>query len=447
MRNVRGSSLALLSIFVALLCYLSYFVARHETTTLLACYFGLFVLYSYVIVKERDLNFWLAGAILLRVSLLFVLPNLSDDFYRFIWDGRLWMVGQHPFAALPSDFLQQNIQGLDAALFDKLNSKEHFTVYPPVAQLIFWLSVKISPNSVLGSVIVMRIFIILSEVGSVMIMMRLLDRFQLHKKNALLYALNPLVILELTGNLHFEALVIFFLLLSVWLLTAERVIPAAMSFAFAVGTKLLPLIFLPLMLRALGFRNAAVFYLVTGLSCLVLFIPMYDLQALAGFSNSLDLYFKKFEFNASLYYLVREYGFWKVGYNTIQHVGWKLGLVSAIFIAAYAFIFSAYYQGLWRKKVGHIDSRLFKGFLFTLLIYLFFATTVHPWYIIPLVAFSVFTKFRFSILWTALIFLTYAGYTQEGFSENLWVTAFEYLIVFGCLGYELIWKERELNYQ
>ncbi len=441
MRNVRGSSLALLSIFAVLLCYLSYFVARHETTVLLACYFGLFVLYSYIIVKEQSTNFWLVSAILLRVSLLFVLPNLSDDFYRFIWDGRLWTEGLHPFAALPSDFLQQNIPGLDSSLFDKLNSKEHFTVYPPVAQFIFWLSVKIFPNSVLGSVIVMRIIIILSEVGSILIMMKLLERFQLPKKNVLLYALNPLVILELTGNLHFEALVIFFLLLSVWLLKAERVIPAAMSFAFAVGSKLLPLIFLPLMLRALGLRNAALFYLVTGLSCMVLFIPMYDLEALSGFSNSLDLYFNKFEFNASLYYLVREYGFWKVGYNTIQQVGWKLGLVSAIFIKAYAFIFNANHQGLWRKKVGNIDSGLFSSFLFTLLIYLFFATTVHPWYIIPLAAFSVFTKFRFTVFWTALIFLTYIGYSQQGFSEKLWATAFEYVIVFGYLGYELIWRE------
>ncbi len=447
MRNVRGSSLALLPIFVALLCYLSYFVARHETTVLLACYFGLFVLYSYIIVKEQSTNFWLVSAILLRVSLLFVLPNLSDDFYRFIWDGRLWTEGLHPFAALPSDFLQQNIPGLDATLFDKLNSKEHFTVYPPVAEFIFWISVKISPNSVIGSVIVMRIIIILSEVCSILIMMKMLERFQLPKKNVLLYALNPLVILELTGNLHFEALVIFFLLLSVWLLTAERVIPAAISFALAVGSKLLPLIFLPLMLRAIGFRNAALFYFVTGLSCLVLFIPMYGLEALSGFSNSLDLYFNKFEFNASLYYLVREYGFWKVGYNTIQHVGWKLGLVGTIFIVAYAFIFNAYHQGFWRKKVGNIDSSLFNGFLFTLLIYLFFATTVHPWYIIPLAAFSVFTKFRFTVFWTAWIFLTYIGYSQQDFSEKLWATAFEYAIVFGYLGYELIWRERELSQQ
>ena len=376
-----------------------------------------------------------------------MLPNLSDDFYRFIWDGRLWTVGQHPFAALPSDFLQQNIPGLDATLFDKLNSKEHFTVYPPVAQLIFWLSVKIAPNSVLGSVIVMRIFIILSEVGSVMIMIRLLERFHLPKKNALIYALNPLVILELTGNLHFEALVIFFLLLSVWFLTAEKLFPGAVAFAFAIGVKLLPAIFLPLMLGFMGFRRAFTFYLITGLTCMFLFMPLYDSQILAGFSESLHLYFNNFEFNASIYYLVREYGFWKVGYNIIQHTGWKLGLISAILIGAYAFPVTASHQKSSFEKKDTVNHEVLSGFLFTLLIYLSFATTVHPWYIIPLAAFSVFTRFRFSVIWTALIFLTYIGYSQNGFSEKLWTTAFEYVIVFGYLGYEFIWRERELSHQ
>lgn len=450
MRNVRASSFALLFLFVALTGYLSYGVARYETTVLISCYIGLFVLYSFVFQKESEINFWLTGAIIIRVSLLLVLPNLSDDFYRFIWDGRLWVAGEHPFAALPTDFLNQRIPGLDAALFEKLNSKEYFTIYPPVAQFVFWVSTSTSSalaNSILGSVVVMRILILLAEAGSIILMLRLLEWFQLPRKNVLLYALNPLVILELTGNLHFEVFVIFFLLLSVWLLTNEKIFPAAVAFAFAIGVKLVPVIFLPLLLGVFAFRKVITFYLVVGFTCVLLFLPMYDQQVLAGFSTSISLYFKSFEFNASLYYLVREYGFWKVGYNTIQNTGWKLGMVSAIFIAVYAFLFKTGKQGSSNEKNRIVNSSLLSGFLFTLLIYLSFATTVHPWYITSLAAFSIFTKWRFGILWTALIFLTYIGYSQNGYSERLWITASEYLIVFGYLGYELLWKEDELNYR
>ena len=437
MRNVRVLSLALLFLFVGLTCYISYGVARHESVVLVLCYVALFALYGFISQKEINIDFWLAGSILIRISLLFVLPNLSDDFYRFIWDGRLWSAGEHPFAALPRDFLSQNIPGLDITLFEKLNSKEHFTIYPPLAQFIFWLSVKIFPQSIIGSVMVMRTFVIFSEVGSLAIMIKLLDRFHLPKQNALLYALNPLVILELTGNLHFEAFVIFFLLLCVWMMTYQKMIPAAIAFAFAIGMKLVPIILLPLMLRVLGVQRAFIFYLVTGLSCLLLFIPMYDSQVMAGFLDSLNLYFSNFEFNASIYYLVREYGFWKVGYNTIQNTGWKLGLISAILIGTYSFLFSTGRQESSHGNGKTVYKDLLIGFLFTLLIYLSFATTVHPWYTTTLAAFSVFARFRFGLIWTGLIFLTYIGYTQEGFSENLWITAFEYSMVFGYLGYEL----------
>ncbi|MEQ9229236.1 MAG: hypothetical protein RIF46_01035, partial [Cyclobacteriaceae bacterium] len=81
--------------------------------------------------------------------MLFATPSLSDDFYRFIWDGRLLAHGIHPFAELPGFYLDPslNIPGIDQSLFDNLNSKEYFTIYPPFAQLIFLISVLIFPKS------------------------------------------------------------------------------------------------------------------------------------------------------------------------------------------------------------------------------------------------------------------------------------------------------------
>ncbi len=443
MRNLRVSSFAVFFLFLAFTYYLVYALARSQTMELMVCYGILFVLYVWVYKKETNITFWLIAAVIIRLSLLTTWPSLSDDLYRFVWDGRLWAAGIHPFIALPSDLLTQHIPGADAALFEKLNSKDHFTCYPPLAEFVFWLSVKISPDSVKGSAIVMRGLILLAEIGNIALLVKLIRRLGQPPKNVLLYALNPLIILELTGNLHFEAFVIFFLLLSVWLLTSDRVVPAAVSFSLAVAAKLIPLIFLPAMLAVLGWRKALVFYAVTGLCLLILFIPMYDEQVLYGFSQSLNLYFQKFEFNASLYYIVREYGFWKVGYNTIQSTGWKLAVVSGLLILAYSL-----FWGIRRQQ--HItdgttdsilpfklDREIFNAFIFILLIYLLFTTTVHPWYITPLIAFSVITRFRFVLFWAALVFLTYAGYSPDGFTENLSIMVFEYAAVALYLGIEL----------
>ncbi|HRG77951.1 MAG TPA: hypothetical protein PL167_00005, partial [Cyclobacteriaceae bacterium] len=342
--------------------------------------------------------------------------------------------GYHPFYELPSVYVQQGISGVDQELFSKLNSPEYFTIYPPVSQFVFWLSVKISPQSILGSVIGMRIILLLAEAGTVLIMYKLLKRLSLSLVNTLLYALNPLVIIELTGNLHFEGLVIFFVLLSVYLLLNNRWMTSALSIALAIGSKLVPLIFLPALFSRLGIRRSLTYGLVTMLTLSICFLPLFNLEVIRSMSESIGLYFNRFEFNASIYYLVREYGFWKYGYNIIQTVGWKLGLTASILILLLSFR-----GGLnWGARIQQTSfSILITDWMWVLFIYFLFTTILHPWYITTLVALSVFTTFRFPVIWSGLIFLTYVGYTANSFQENLWLTAFEYVVVIGYLIFEL----------
>jgi hypothetical protein len=57
------------------------------------------------------------------------------------------------------------------------------------------------------------------------------------------------------------------------------------------------------------------------------------------------------------------------------------------------------------------------------------STTVHPWYITPLVALAVFSDYKFPIVWSILIIFSYAGYSETGYTENLWLVFTEYLLV------------------
>ncbi len=444
MPKIKASSWLLFILSGFLYFFIEYGIVRHETSKLLIAVGILFLIYSWIIksIDEGEVTFWVIVAIVFRVSLLFALPNLSDDFYRFIWDGRLLAAGYHPFAELPRYYIEHkiNIPGIDQALFEKLNSPDYFTIYPPVNQFVFWLSVKLSPHSILGSVLVMRSLIIGAEIGSLLLIGKILKHYQLFNKNILLYALNPLVIIELTGNLHFEVFLIFFLLASFWFLIKGNLIASALNFALAICTKLIPLIFLPLLLARLGFKKSIQFYLITGFCCVLLFMPLLNMEIISGFRESIGYYFQKFEFNASIYYIVREWGFWMYGYNIIQSVGWKLALLSTFAILSYT---------LWdylqnsKFKVQNINPNLANcqlptAYLFVISIYFAFSTTVHPWYVTTLVAFSAVSTYRFAILWSGLIFLTYVGYTAEGFKENLWLTSIEYVLVIGYLAYELI---------
>ncbi|MEQ1587825.1 MAG: hypothetical protein ABL895_18205 [Cyclobacteriaceae bacterium] len=420
---------------------IAYSIQRFETQFLLTVYGVLFFAYAWITkqAQEEQISFWLVIAFLFRFIFLFSLPSLSDDFYRFIWDGRLWSAGYHPFSELPSVYVQQGITGIDKELFSKLNSPEYFTIYPPVSQFVFWVSIKISPQSLLGSVIVMRTILLLAEAGSIFIMYKLLKRLSLSSATILLYALNPLVIIELTGNLHFEGLVIFFVLLSVYWLLSNQWLASAFSISLAIGSKLVPAIFLPALFSRLGVKQSLKYGLAAMLVLWICFLPLLTMDVIRSMSESIGLYFNRFEFNASLYYLVREYGFWKYGYNIIQTVGWKLGLTASILILLLSFR-----TGLkWERGSQQVSFNvLITDWMWVLSIYLLFTTILHPWYITTLIALSIFTPFRFPVIWSGLIFLTYAGYTSDSFRENLWLTAIEYVVVVGYLIFEL--KSRKL---
>ncbi|MGE0587850.1 MAG: glycosyltransferase 87 family protein [Cyclobacteriaceae bacterium] len=432
---------------------LGYGIERPDTVALLSSYTALFTLYVWIIKSgsESDLKFWLVVALLFRLLFIASLPVLSDDFYRFIWDGRLIVNGIHPFAELPTFYLQpeHTVPGVNQGLFDRLNSQDYFTVYPPLAQAVFFLSVYISPDSILGSVLIMRVLILLAEVGTCFLLMKFLDEFGLKRERVLIYALNPLIILELTGNLHFEAFLIFFVVLCLFLLSRTKIVLAGVSMAIAIASKLIPLIFLPLFVGRIKTVQLIVFFISVAITLLLMFYPLVNDNGFDGLTESLKLYFKSFEFNASIYYLVREYGFWTKGYNTIQTVGWKLGVISAMlisFVSLWRYELKRGAKGLSLIPQSDVPEDSLKRIplvmMWVLTIYLLFATTVHPWYVTTLVMLSVLTGYRFALIWSGMIFLTYSGYTSTGYNENLWIVFVEYLSVIGYLAYELVWTRK-----
>ena len=401
---------------------LAYATPRTEFTQLLLLYAFVFAAYLYI--ANRRLNIWhgIVAAILFRLLFLFATPALSDDYFRYVWDGRLMNAGINPYAYLPSYFVGTDapqVEGISQQLYQYLNSPHYYSVYPPVTQGVFWLSAKLYPDSIIGSIIMMRLILILAEVGSILLLLRLLRKMALPEKHLLLYALNPLVIIELTGNLHFEALMIFFILLALHQLFYQRALVSGIAFGLAIGTKLLPLMFLPFLVRKLTVAQFILFSVAMGLTLLALFYPLVNLELLQNMWQSIDLYFQRFEFNASVYYLLRWLGFRFTGYNQIAVLGPMLSMVTLGVILALASV----------KKLGSI--RRLSGYMaVALTVYLFLATTVHPWYISTVLALTVVSQFRYAVVWSGLAILTYTAYQHTPYHEDLSLVALEYALVF-----------------
>lgn len=423
-------SVALVGISLVFYFFISFFVERYDTAELLLSYAVLFTIY---IIFLRDLNTIttnqiLVIAVLFRMVVFVALPTLSDDFYRFIWDGRVLSAGANPFENLPAEYLG-TVPNLSSDLYYKLNSPDYYTVYPPLVQFIFLISTSLFPNDIYASVLVMKAFSFAAEIGILIMMIKILLRMNLPTRYISIYALNPLIVLEIVGNLHHEGIMLFFLLFAIYFLLKNRFISSAAMWALAVATKLIPLIFLPLLLFRISFKNLLKFGSMLLIISVVLFFPLIEGMQV-GLPKSLSLYFTKFEFNASFYYVIRELGYWVKGYNIIQTAGPFMALTVFILIMLYSFFLSH-------------EKNLFNSMTWVYLIFVVFSTTVHPWYSIGLIAFSVFTGYLFPVVWSFLIFMTYAGYTVTGFEENLYIVLLEYSIVAGIMIFELRRKDEK----
>lgn len=272
----------------------------------------------------------------------------------------------------------------------------------------------------------MKLFLLAAEIGSIWVLFQLFKNRVGEEKRILLYVLNPLIIIEVMGNLHFEGVMIFFLLLAYYWLKKGWLQLSAVAFAFSVASKLLPLMFLPFLIHQLGWKRSLQYFTIVGVVTIGLFYPLLGSFFIENFGNSLNLYFQKFEFNASIYYALRWLGFQLSGYNLIQILGPLLAVIVAATIFAKAIT----------EKTKTIEN-LPEQWLMAIMLYLFCTTTVHPWYAaLPLVL-CLFTNYRFPIVWSALIFLTYVNYSYEVYFENLWIVALEYSLMIGYLVYEL----------
>ena len=98
-----------------------------------------------------------------------------------------------------------------------------------------------------------------------------------------------------------------------------------------------------------------------------------------------------------------------------------------IFLFVYAAIF------LINRKID--EYAFFVLALMVLTLYYFFATTVHPWYIINLLPFALFSNKKYAFVWMGAAFLSYIAYSNISFKENYWIIAFEYAVVIGAICY------------
>ncbi|MDP5094031.1 MAG: mannosyltransferase [Polaribacter sp.] len=433
--------------------YVAYFLERTSFVELLFCWIFLFGCF-YFLVKKSTCTFKELAiiSVLFRLILLFATPNLSQDFYRFIWDGRMIFAGFNPYLSTPESFINSGVFPIHDAktLYEGMGvlNGSHFTNYPPIHQFGFLIAAFFASKSIFGSMLVLRFLLILADIGILYIGKKLLERLHLPNHTIFWYALNPFIIIEMTGNLHFEPVMLFFLILSFYKLQQQKWILGALFMGCAISVKLIPLLFLPLFLKwfvsttsdsnspekfhffcfikKIDFRKLILFYTMIIGVIVLLFSPFLSQNLISNYSKSVGLWFTTFEFNASFYYLFREIGYLISGYNEIAIIGKITALSTVIFILIVAFF----------RKNNSIEN-LIISMLLGINFYYFLSSTVHPWYIATPLLLCIFTKYRFPIFWSFIVILSYHAYASSSWNENLFLVAFQYILLFSYIIYEI----------
>ena len=422
--------------------FMGFEVDRAQSLILIPLYLSLFFCSYPLIFKSYSLKQILGIGILFRLIFLLSTPLLSQDFFRFLWDGMLLSNGLNPYEATP-DLLNQTAPLFSTPFSQELYkgmgalSAEHYSNYPPINQLGFYLASLIGGNSILANIISIRVLLILSDLGIFWFGIKLLDYLNRSKKRIGLYFLNPLIIVELTGNLHWEGFMVFFFIFGLYLIFVKNQWKwATIPMAISVASKLIPLLILPLFWRFLKPKKSMLFGLLILLCLFLFFVPFFlGADNLSHYLNTIGLWFNRFEFNGSIYYVIRAIGYEVKGYNIIR----KLGTVSPYIILGIVAVFTF----IRNNKTPHV---LLTGMLFCLSCYFFIATTVHPWYIVSLVSLAIFTNYSYPLIWSALVVLSYATYGNPDFNEKYYLIGLQYGIVYGVFLLELIQRKNLLHH-
>ena len=355
--------------------------------------------------------------VLFRLTLLPCVPSLSDDIYRYAWDGRTQAHGINPYRYAPSSPQLAHLR--DDGISERVNHPDVPTIYPPLAQALFLACYAVWP-----SLWCLKLAVVALDLLASWFLLGLIRLRRLPQGLLLIYMWNPLVLVEVSGSGHIDVLGVTLLLWALLLAERGQAGRSGAVLGLSFLSKLYPVCFLPALVcnpkedrgdgggearrrmpMAAGLRRVrpAMAFLATSALGYAPYIGVG-----AGLWVGLGTYASHWAFNGSLFDLLRLV----LGSDDLARVG--VGLLFTAGIGTLA----------WRNA-----SPLRTGYVLTVL-FVLLSPTLHPWYLLWLVPFLALHTSPAWLAFTGLVMLSYhvlIGYSVGGvWEESLWVRGVEY---------------------
>ncbi|MYI22166.1 MAG: DUF2029 domain-containing protein [Gammaproteobacteria bacterium] len=353
-------------------------------------------------------------AILFRVVLLPCVPFLSDDIYRYLWDGHVQLAGINPYLYPPD---APELESIRTAWHARINNPSISTIYPPFAQLVFAAGALAG-----GSILALKVLWTLADLAACLLLAKIARRTGRSVPGTLvLFAWSPLLVVETAWSGHFESVGILLLVVLVFLaLPARRAGSAANTWtmgavlALATLTKFAPIVALPALIRRYGVRLAAACAVV-----LVLFHLPY-LEAGSALWAGLATYAEHWRAYEGAFAVIEAVA---PGPSAPRYLSGVLVLA----VAGWA-------------TIRNLDAE--RALFWILGAGLLLSPTFHPWYALWILPFAALRRSRAWILLSGLAFVTYLGlgpYLETGeWPRPLWTVLLLWLPFYALL----LWDAR-----
>lgn len=379
--------------------------------------------YSWYVIRVSEetsltqkwlLPFIIVSGLIFRATLIPTEPSTSDDYFRYVWEGKMIANGYNPYEYAPGDSaltkLHSNI------LPAKVTFKQLTTIYPPAAQLLFTAAYIIGGETPLG----LKIIFILAEICTLLLMVKLLRFIGKDTRFVLLYAWLPLPIMEYMINAHIDVAALPLFLAFILFVLKEKPVPAGIMFALCFLMKSYAVFALPLLLYKISFKKVLRFIPVAAVIIIAAYVPFLNQRH--SLTDMLSTYLVNWEFNGSFYNL----------FKLITLDGIKLRMICLALLAVSA-LYVSFAVKLPMYKLTWI--------------YICVAactTTVYPWYLGWLAVLLPFTEFYSVVVLFFMINFTNITPYGQIWREHYDVIFVEYLIFYVVLLFDFKRHKGEL---
>lgn len=344
-------------------------------------------------------------AILFRLALLPLAPELTDDFYRYLWDGHVQLQGINPYLYAPAD---PALEALRTPWHGLINNPTVSTVYPPLAQAVFLL------NALLGGTLLgLKILWVSLDLCTAFFLGRVAERSGRDPRGVLtLYLWSPLLIIETAWNGHLEPLGLVYL--GLLLYVGARRWSSGLALALATLAKFAPVAALPPLWRRYGWRSVVAF----GVTMALFYLPYVGAGDMlwAGLGTFAE--------------------HWRFQEGAFAVLEWVIPGALAPRVASGVIVLAVIGWTVWKSY--DLERALF----WILGAGLLLSPTVHPWYVLWALPFAALRRSRGWILLTGLAVLGYWGlesfHTQGIWPQPLWARLMLWVPVFALIGLDAV---------